>query len=414
VVSFFTARYSAGNRLRVLRSACEYSGPPASTQVLLGLRCFPGGYVGLAYEVFMADTNNLEQKKHYHERRSIAFPLLLVFIGGFLFLNSINVIQGSTWEVFLRLWPLLIIISSIDGLFQRQGIVSQILWLGIGILLLLWNLDILSRYGIDGWDLLRLWPVLLVAAGLDIVVGHRSIWSVAAGIVVGVALVAGIAWMLLNPGFLNPAIGVKALNQGLDGVTKATVNINNVVSKLELSSLSEQGQLLTGELHLRQGENVTQAYSKVGGRGTYTLENQNISYSYWFPSKNSTWNIRLNNGVPLIIAIKTAVGDQELNFSDMVIENISTQIAVGRIVVTLPQKGNFSGEIKSAVGEVIVYVSKDTPLCVTVNKAVTVLTIPPSYLRDGDYITSPSVNRSKDCIRLNIQNAVGIITIQER
>ncbi len=68
-----------------------------------------------------------------------------------------------------------------------------VLFVGFGVLWLLVNL---KRLPFDNLGvLIGLWPVLLVAAGLDLLVGRR--WPVV-GALLGAAVVAGLVWMAVN------------------------------------------------------------------------------------------------------------------------------------------------------------------------------------------------------------------------
>ncbi|RIK28496.1 MAG: cell wall-active antibiotics response protein, partial [Chloroflexi bacterium] len=55
---------------------------------------------------------------------------------------------------------------------NRSSLFGPILLIGLGILLLLSNLGVLT---VNVWQMLfRFWPVILIAVGLDILFGRRS------------------------------------------------------------------------------------------------------------------------------------------------------------------------------------------------------------------------------------------------
>ena len=58
---------------------------------------------------------------------------------------------------------------------RRGGLAGPILLIGFGLLLLLSNLGYISG---SIWNiLLRMWPVILIVAGIDLLIGRRSVWG---------------------------------------------------------------------------------------------------------------------------------------------------------------------------------------------------------------------------------------------
>jgi hypothetical protein len=58
---------------------------------------------------------------------------------------------------------------------RRRSLVGPVILIGLGVVFLLNNLGVLAW---SVWEvILRLWPILLVAAGLDLLLGRRSIWG---------------------------------------------------------------------------------------------------------------------------------------------------------------------------------------------------------------------------------------------
>ena len=64
----------------------------------------------------------MEERRRPH---SLFFPLLLIAVGIVMLLNALNMIQGSTLDILLRLWPLLFIAGGLDSLYRREGAVGD-------------------------------------------------------------------------------------------------------------------------------------------------------------------------------------------------------------------------------------------------------------------------------------------------
>jgi len=116
-------------------------------------------------------------KKHSRTRSSLFIPLALIALGIVLFLKNTGVLASDLGRNILDLWPVLVIIIGLDGVFRQEGLVGPIFLVGLGVVFLL---SYLGYLGFDAWPfILRLWPVLLIAFGLDILTRRRSMvwWS---------------------------------------------------------------------------------------------------------------------------------------------------------------------------------------------------------------------------------------------
>ena len=74
---------------------------------------------------------------------------------------------------------LVLIAAGLDGFWRGEGYAGATVVTGLGVIFLLGNLGIMA---LTAWNLLlRLWPVLLIAFGLDMALGHDRPWAAAAG-----------------------------------------------------------------------------------------------------------------------------------------------------------------------------------------------------------------------------------------
>lgn len=127
--------------------------------------------------------------------QSIFLPLLFITVGVFMLLSTFKVIEGSGVDLAVRLWPLILILGGVDHLYRREGFVGAVVFIGLGVVLLGDNLGTLT---VDAWDLmLRLWPIILVAVGIDLLLRQRTLWITVLGTLLGLALIAAIVWFVI-------------------------------------------------------------------------------------------------------------------------------------------------------------------------------------------------------------------------
>jgi hypothetical protein len=126
-------------------------------------------------------------------RGSLFIPLALITLGILLFLQNTGMLTDDLGQNIIRLWPILLIIIGLDGVFRQEGLVGPIFLVGLGVVFLLSNLGYLA---FEAWPfVLRLWPVLLIAFGLDILTRRRSIAWGLLGLLVALAVLAAALWL---------------------------------------------------------------------------------------------------------------------------------------------------------------------------------------------------------------------------
>lgn len=137
-------------------------------------------------------------------RRGLALPLVLITIGLVFLLNNLGALHGDLKTVIFRLWPILLIIGGIDYLFRSRGVLGSVVMIGGGLVFLLGGYDLLGGRG--SWHVaLRLWPVLVVAFGLEMLAGKRSLWTSILCVIVSLLVMGGALWLVGGRVSGNPA-----------------------------------------------------------------------------------------------------------------------------------------------------------------------------------------------------------------
>ena len=128
-----------------------------------------------------------------NKRRSYFGPIFLITIGLVLLAQNLGFFPREGWETILKLWPVLLIAAGLDDLFRKEGIAWPILLIGAGAFLLLNNF---GPQALISWtQIFQLWPILLIAFGIDLMFKDQSGWATAAGIVLTIALIGSAIWI---------------------------------------------------------------------------------------------------------------------------------------------------------------------------------------------------------------------------
>ncbi len=344
--------------------------------------------------------------------KSLFFPMLLIALGVFIFLINIGTVSGTTWQNLAQYWPVILIIGGLDGLYKRDGWVGPLVLLGLGTVLLLGNLHYLEYSGFS--MLLRLWPIILVAIGLDVLIGHRgSSWSTLLRVLLGFALVGGIVWLATVSPFFSMGLKSVPFEQKLDKAVESEVSITVATGSIHLSGGADDDMLIIGSASLPKEMTLSPSYTKpVNGKSALHLSGNGVVF---LPINTtvSPWDFDLNSEIPIELKAELGAGEMRVDLRETKISEFDLEMGVGATVVTLPSGMDINGEVSGAVGELVIRIPKGSGVAIKTDKAIVGSTIPEGYTRQHDYIYSPNVEAGADQITLNVDLAVGGLVIEE-
>ena len=232
-------------------------------------------------------------------------------------------------------WPVVLITAGLVWVLHNVGLID-----GGGLVLLL-----------------RLWPLLLIVIGLDLLVGGRSSWgggviALGAAAIVLVLLVSGPALGL------TPSVEVQTdrYTAPIEAATAANVNLNFSVGEAIVQPLDDPRQLIDADLtHFGEIE-----FTTTGDRTkTITLqqkESLKLDWSDWVASRGHEelrWQVGLNPQVPLDLHINGGMGDVTLNLADLELTGLRANGGAGTVSIDLPAtERHYAANINGGLGNV--------------------------------------------------------------
>lgn len=301
---------------------------------------------------------------------------------------------------------------------QRRGssLVGPMLLIGVGALLLLNNFNILSW---SLWEMAsRLWPMVLIAVGLDLVVGRRS--------ALGSLLVAGATFALLGAGVwyyapeFRASAGLtgadEAISQPLEGADRADVQISGSVGTLQVNASEASETLIEGQIDLAGNERVEQNFSMEGETAQYTLRSQGPSGFNFFNFRNAearTWNLALNPDVPMALTLDAGVGRSILDLSKLDLTRLDVNLGTGEAVITLPSEGEFEADVEGGVGELTIRIPEGMAARIRVEQGLGDVDVSGDFERDDDTYISPNYDESEHRVDLEVNIGVGTVRIEQ-
>ena len=236
--------------------------------------------------------------------------------------------------------------------------------IGAGILLLLSNLGYISW---QSWGMLwRLWPVLLIALGIDVLIGRRSwIGAIVSALLILILIGGAVALALFAPD-IPPLANlaqpvewrIEHVEHPLDGVERASVAIDWTSTPGALRALRDSANLIEADVALR-GELIFNVDVR-GDRASAVLDRR-FSGPWFGPfdlggRAEDRWDVRLSPDALLELSLDAGSGSYEFDLTDLQISQLVLDAGSGPIELILPSGSNVEAEIDGGSGSLAISV----------------------------------------------------------
>jgi hypothetical protein len=295
---------------------------------------------------------------------------------------------------------------------RRGGLVGPAILIGLGVVFLLNNLGVLSW---SIWEtLLRLWPVLLVAAGLDLILGRRSIWGSLLALALTIAVLGGALWLSETGIASGQAPRSEEIAQPLGEADQAEVTIDPGIGSLHIEAASDSPNLVEGTLGLARREDLAKDFTVQGQRAIFVLRTEQASFG---PSATGwagqrLWDLQLSPRVSLRLKADLGLGEMDLDLSGLMLEDLDADLGLGQTVVTLPEEGRFEARIEGAIGQTVVVIPEGLAVRVRLDTGIAGRQLPDDYRCADDVCTSPNYGTADDRVDLQVSQAIGNLVIR--
>lgn len=342
-------------------------------------------------------------------RPSIFWALILIVIGVVLLLNTLKVIPGNVVELLLKLWPVLFIIGGLDNIIQGRGWVWAVISLGLGTIFLLANFDYLEWSSLN--LLLKLWPLLLVALGLDLIFQGRSPVASIIGVLLGILIMLAVGWYAISntPG---AKIGEVVLSQPLESATSANVRVSDPVGHMEISGGAAEGMLVEGTAELMSNLKLAQDYEVSDGHGSLNISTTGSSIGPWVTGFGEPlWRMELSEDVTLTLNTETAVGSLSLDLTGLDIEEFTASVAIGTLNLTLDPDDALKGKVSNPIGSINIHIPDGALVEISLDTAISTQNLPAGFVKVDKKVYSPNATAGNATIRLKVEQPIGLVRL---
>ena len=215
---------------------------------------------------------------------------------------------------------------------RYRSLFWPIILIGVGLVWFLSNIGAIPNF--NPLALINLWPLLLIALGLDLLIGRKS---AVVGLLIGLVTVgAGIAILFAAPNLGGSMQAVtEQFNEPLAGVTSAVIDINSSSEPVNIHGLNDSANLFEGMIvHTGvvdyQASGSSEKHIRLSERGP------NFNFLIGATNYNLRWDIGLNPGVPLQLNVDSASGSLQMHLAGLQLSGLKVDGASGSLTIDLP------------------------------------------------------------------------------
>jgi hypothetical protein len=277
------------------------------------------------------------------------------------------------------------------------------------LLFLLDNLNIIS---FDWATLWKLWPVLLIAIGLEIILGRRVSFGAILLVVIIVVIGGAILWwsVIADTGDQT----TEHITWSRDGIERAELELDLGVGKLQLGGYGDMSDLLVADLDLASGAGASHdvEFQDDIARGWIIGDRDALALPAFLGGEVSKWDLILNDRVRWEMDVNSGVGDVRLDLSNLRVSDLNLHSGVGSVQVTLPGQGASQVRIDGGIGDINVTIPLGAQARFRVDRGISDLTVGSRFERRGDYYETEGFSTAESFIDIEIDIGIGNITVR--
>lgn len=287
------------------------------------------------------------------------------------------------------------------------------------LMILLGGLLLVANFGLVSWgsllEMWALWPLLLIALGLDLI----SRGSLRIPILLGVVAAAVLVWSgtvrlpALGIG-AAPAAEIHAVRVPLGGADLAEVRLAPGVAELTVVAAPGSGSLIEGQIGTGRGEQLIESASLRGNRAIVELRSETERpFGFGVFAGERHWDLTLSDRVPLELIVESGVGRSELDLRGLELRALRVDSGVGDLLVTLPASGGYHGSFDSGVGSSHIRIPAGVAAAIEIDSGVGGIEVRGDFVHSGDRYHTPDFEQARERIELRIDSGVGSVVIEQ-
>ncbi len=303
---------------------------------------------------------------------------------------------------------------------RRPSLLGPVILIAAGVLALMYNYGYLPG---NFWETLwRLWPLILVVLGFEILIAQfRGPWvlNLLVSLLVVLAAIATVVYVAQQSAPEWPLETSKArhVEQDLQGATTARVMLKFGAGSLRVAGAGDSDKLMIADFTQpsRQAD-VRVSYHVAGGQGNLTVEvseDQVVIGPFVSAGRGNQWDLRLNESVPLDLEIAAGASSAELDLTELRVTQLTVKGGVSTSTVRLPKSGSYSADISGGLATTTVEVPEGVAARIRVQGGLSSVNVDRSrFPKVGDEYVSPDFDTAANRVTLRITGGLSSVKVR--
>lgn len=257
-----------------------------------------------------------------------------------------------------------------------RSIFWPILLIGFGLVWLLNNLNL-----IPGWSwstIWQLWPVFLIAIGLDLLIARRS---AILGAIVALTTIGLVVILIMAGGTLgirsDPEVVTEYFSETLGSANSARLDLNFSIGPTFIEALVGSDDLIQAEItHLGEVEFTSSGTNRKTVLLDSVEHSMQIGRLDFFNERDLRWEIGITPEIPVELNINGGVGEADLDLSQLELTGFDLDVGVGQMRIFLPASPDrYDARITGSVGETTIEIEDGADIRLDIDGGVGEFTI---------------------------------------
>jgi hypothetical protein len=287
------------------------------------------------------------------------------------------------------------------------------------VLVALGALLLLQTTGVVAWGvwgaLWRLWPVLILITGVQLVLGRRA--PLVAGAIVAALLAGAVALaVLIGPSTADVRTVHFTEQVGIVPPTRMDVEVDFGAGSLRLDALPEGSPLLAQATLAMPGREAIAAVERIGGTATLRFspgEGGFFALPFGWGDDDADWDIALAPGTVTTLDLDIGAADADVDLSELAVERLEVSVGAADVDITLPASGRVTAAVSGGAADITITIPEGVAARISASSGLSSVSINEErFPKAGDVWESAGYATAQDRVDLSI--SVGAASVNVR
>ncbi len=296
---------------------------------------------------------------------------------------------------------------------NRRGIFKGLIIILLGLIFLANNFQILP-WGV-WYELIRLWPVILIAIGTHLIFRKSSLsfLQILSPLII-IAAIGGAIYLSQVGEKYEKVDQVFRFEQPLSpDLTRASISISFGAGRLRLEGGSTY--LFDGDLVTPSWLRPKMRYKVIDREGFLELSEEGrrdrFRFGRW--GKDHSWDLRLNNGIPLALRIKTGASSNHLDLSSLKVTYLELDTGASKNEIKFGDSASVRANIHAGASQIKLLIPQSMGIRIKVDTALTSSNLMElGFRKEKDVYTSKNYPTAETRVDLDLNVGVSSLRVE--